>query len=81
MKGELDFIRTKWDLLVDAESLNPGQQIFEKMISGMYMGELVRQVLVDMICENLMFEERDTEKHRNRGIEIEKLRLKEMKQR
>ena len=44
MKGELDFIRTKWDLLVDAESLNPGQQIFEKMISGMYMGELVRQV-------------------------------------
>ena len=42
--GELDFIRTKWDLSVDEGSLNPGAQIFEKMISGMYMGELVRQV-------------------------------------
>lgn len=26
---------------VDAMSLNPGKQTFEKMISGMYMGELV----------------------------------------
>ena len=34
-KGELDFIRTKWDQAVDAGSLNPGKQIFEKMISGM----------------------------------------------
>jgi hypothetical protein len=24
-KGELDFIRTKWDEAVDAGSLNPGQ--------------------------------------------------------
>ena len=45
--GELDFIRTKWDLSVDEGSLNPGAQIFEKMISGMYMGELVRQVRLD----------------------------------
>ena len=66
-QGELDFIRTKWDLLVDSESLNPGQQIFEKMISGMYMGELVRQVLVDMICENLMFENNNTEKLFEKG--------------
>ena len=34
---ELDFIRTKWDEAVDAGSLNPGKQTFEKMISGMYM--------------------------------------------
>ena len=60
-QGELDFIRTKWDLIVDEESLNPGKQIFEKMISGMYMGELVRHVLVDMICEDLMFEDMNTE--------------------
>ena len=29
-QGELDFIRTKWDMIVDEESLNPGKQIFEK---------------------------------------------------
>ncbi len=42
---ECGFNRTKVTLcLVDEGSLNPGKQIFEKMISGMYMGELVRQV-------------------------------------
>ncbi len=29
---------------MDEGSLNPGKQPFEKMISGMYMGEIVRQV-------------------------------------
>ena len=48
---ELDFIRTKWDEAVDSGSLNPGKQTFEKMISGMYMGELTRQILVDMCWE------------------------------
>ena len=32
--GELDFVRTKWDQAVDDMSVNPGKQIFEKMISG-----------------------------------------------
>ena len=32
--GELEFVRTKWDKEVDAMSVNPGKQIFEKMISG-----------------------------------------------
>lgn len=60
-QGELDFIRTKWDSAVDEGSLNPGKQIFEKMISGMYMGELVRQVLVDMVWENLIFVDQNTD--------------------
>ena len=47
--GELDYIVTKWDRAVDEASLNPGKQIFEKMISGMYMGEVVRQVSLDCI--------------------------------
>ncbi|XP_023321615.1 hexokinase type 2 isoform X2 [Eurytemora carolleeae] len=58
--GELDFIRTKWDEEIDEQSLNPGKQIFEKMISGMYMGELVRLVLEDMIEEGLIFTNQDT---------------------
>ena len=61
--GELDIIKTKWDEAVDEGSLNPGKQTFEKMISGMYMGELTRQVLVDMIHEGLIF----TDKVRKRG--------------
>ncbi len=58
--GELDFILTKWDRNVDKLSINPGKQIFEKMISGMYMGEVVRQVLVDLVNEGLIFLGHDT---------------------
>ena len=46
---------------MDEGSLNPGKQTFEKMISGMYMGELVRQVLVDMVWEELMFQDPHTD--------------------
>ncbi|KAI0211829.1 Hexokinase type 2 [Lamellibrachia satsuma] len=53
--GELDFIRTDLDRVVDTSSLNPGKQIFEKMISGMYMGELVRLVILKCAKEELLF--------------------------
>merc|ERR1719273_2748625 len=42
-------------MAVDEMSVNPGKQIFEKMISGMYMGELIRQVLVDLMKDDLIF--------------------------
>ena len=60
-QNELDYIVTKWDRRVDAGSINPGKQIFEKMISGMYMGEVVRQVLVDLVQEDLIFAGLDTD--------------------
>ena len=65
--GELDFVRTKWDEEVDRSSLNPGRQTFEKMISGMYMGELVRLVVLDIIQEGLIFQDQNTTKFRTRG--------------
>lgn len=37
--------RTPMDEDVDAQSPNPGKQIFEKMISGMYLGEIARLAL------------------------------------
>lgn len=40
--------RTFADVELDKDSLNPGQQEFEKMIGGMYMGEIVRRVLLKM---------------------------------
>ena len=65
--GELDFVRTKWDLAVDENSVNPGKQIFEKMISGMYMGELIRQVLLDLMKDDLIFFNCNREKLLERG--------------
>lgn len=46
---------TEFDHALDVESLNPGEQIFEKMISGMYLGEIVRKVLLKMAEEASFF--------------------------
>lgn len=40
---------TPWDKALDAESVNPGIQMFEKRISGMFLGEIVRLAIVDMM--------------------------------
>ncbi|XP_025412911.1 LOW QUALITY PROTEIN: hexokinase type 2-like [Sipha flava] len=53
--GKLDAVRTKYDREIDEDSLNPGQQRFEKMISGMYMGEIVRLVVVDLQIRKKLF--------------------------
>ncbi|KAM9447245.1 hexokinase-2 [Clarias gariepinus] len=58
--GALDDIRTDFDREIDAGSINPGKQLFEKMISGMYMGELVRIILVKMTKAGLLFKGRTT---------------------
>uniref|UniRef100_A0A915BVI4 Phosphotransferase n=2 Tax=Parascaris univalens TaxID=6257 RepID=A0A915BVI4_PARUN len=54
--GGLDFIRTSYDAQVDERTINPGKHLFEKMISGMYMGELVRLLLTHLAKENLLFD-------------------------
>jgi len=46
---------TEYDQALDVESLNPGEQIFEKMISGMYLGDIVRRVLHRMAEEAAFF--------------------------
>ncbi|CAB4288362.1 unnamed protein product [Prunus armeniaca] len=46
---------TEYDQALDAESLNPGDQIFEKIISGMYLGDIVRRVLCKMAEEASFF--------------------------
>ncbi|UNI24057.1 Hexokinase [Purpureocillium takamizusanense] len=40
---------TPWDKALDLETPNPGFQMFEKRISGMFLGELVRLAIVDMM--------------------------------
>ncbi|XP_030592992.1 hexokinase-2 isoform X2 [Archocentrus centrarchus] len=58
--GALEDLRTDIDQELDAGSLNPGKQLFEKMISGMYMGELVRLILVKMARSQLLFQGKTT---------------------
>lgn len=53
--GSLDWVRSEYDKKVDENSLNPGQQLFEKMISGMYLGEIVRLVCIEMVSKGLLF--------------------------
>ncbi|XP_025190959.1 hexokinase type 2-like [Melanaphis sacchari] len=65
--GKLDAVRTKYDREIDEYSLNPGQQRFEKMISGMYMGEIVRLTIVDLANQNKLFEGRLSEQMKTRG--------------
>jgi hexokinase len=40
--------RTAYDVTIDKESPRPGQQAFEKMIAGLYLGEIFRLILVDL---------------------------------
>ncbi|VDM08344.1 unnamed protein product [Wuchereria bancrofti] len=53
--GALEFVRTCFDREVDEKTINPGKQLFEKMISGMYMGEIVRVILARLARQNLLF--------------------------
>jgi len=58
--GCLDFLRTQVDKDIDAVSLNEGRQTFEKMISGMYLGEVVRRLMLTCIERGLLFNGRKT---------------------
>jgi len=44
--GHLSDLFTTHDTVLDNNSNNPGKQIFEKMLGGLYIGELVRLALV-----------------------------------
>ncbi|XP_063551824.1 hexokinase-2 isoform X1 [Gorilla gorilla gorilla] len=66
--GCLDDFRTEFDVAVDELSLNPGKQRFEKMISGMYLGEIVRNILIDFTKRGLLFRGRISERLKTRGI-------------
>ena len=56
--------RTQYDILIDNDSPRPNQQAFEKMISGLYLGEIFRLVLVDLHqkAECTIFENQDISK-------------------
>ncbi|KAF9460389.1 hexokinase [Collybia nuda] len=47
--------RTKFDIIVDETSNKPGEQAFEKLISGRYLGEILRLVICELIDEGVLF--------------------------
>ncbi|KAG0748704.1 hypothetical protein G6F57_004120 [Rhizopus arrhizus] len=52
----LDFLpRTFYDNRVNRQSVNPGVHVFEKMVSGLYLGEIVRLIMVDFLDRRLIF--------------------------
>lgn len=65
--GCLDDFCTEFDVAVDELSLNPGKQRFEKMISGMYLGEIVRNILIDFTKRGLLFRGRISERLKTRA--------------
>lgn len=53
---------TEYDQALDDESLNPGEQIFEKLLSGLYLGEIVRRVLLKIATQCSIFGDVDLTK-------------------
>ena len=51
---------TKYDKMLDSSTVNPKEQILEKMVSGMYLGEVARLVAKDLINKKILFEGKKT---------------------
>ncbi|EJF58279.1 hexokinase-domain-containing protein [Dichomitus squalens] len=47
--------RTKYDQIIDESSNKPGEQAFEKLISGRYLGEILRLIICELIDEGVLF--------------------------
>jgi hexokinase len=42
---------TPYDIKLDKDSVNPGIQMFEKRVSGMFLGEILRVVILSMLAD------------------------------
>ncbi|KAL7414909.1 hexokinase-domain-containing protein [Mrakia frigida] len=47
--------RTKYDIIIDETSNKPHEQSFEKMIAGLYLGEVFRLVICELIDDGELF--------------------------
>ncbi|KAI1843476.1 hypothetical protein JX266_010302 [Neoarthrinium moseri] len=47
--------RTKFDQMIDRDSPRPGEQTFEKMSAGLYLGEIFRLIICDFHDHGLLF--------------------------
>ncbi|KAK0759813.1 hypothetical protein N5P37_008003, partial [Trichoderma harzianum] len=56
---------TVWDTALDRDSVNPGIQMYEKRVSGMFLGEIVRLAVADMMKDDETSLFRDTNSSTN----------------
>jgi len=54
--------RTKYDEIIDKSSNKPSEQAFEKCISGRYLGEIFRLIIIELIGEGKLFAGQDSSK-------------------
>ncbi|KAJ5519263.1 Hexokinase N-terminal [Penicillium expansum] len=55
---------TPFDRQIDDESAHPGRQIYEKMVAGLYIGEMLRLVMLKMHEAGLLFKGQDVSRLR-----------------
>lgn len=60
--------RTRFDKDIDAASARPKQQLYEKMVAGLYMGEIVRRILLELHTEHGLFAGQDVSRLHERNI-------------
>lgn len=53
---------TRYDDIIDKESPRPGQQQFEKLSAGLYLGEILRMILIETHQKGLAFKGQDISK-------------------
>eukprot|EP00472_Partenskyella_glossopodia_P003864 CAMPEP_0197527314 /NCGR_PEP_ID=MMETSP1318-20131121/21053_1 /TAXON_ID=552666 /ORGANISM="Partenskyella glossopodia, Strain RCC365" /LENGTH=469 /DNA_ID=CAMNT_0043081883 /DNA_START=27 /DNA_END=1436 /DNA_ORIENTATION=- len=53
-KKVLKYVSNEWDEMVDAASPNKGLGLVEKMVSGLYMGEIARYALLELKQKGLI---------------------------
>uniref|UniRef100_A0A1I7XRW2 hexokinase n=1 Tax=Heterorhabditis bacteriophora TaxID=37862 RepID=A0A1I7XRW2_HETBA len=64
-KGELDAILTQFDREIDAASVHQGKQMYrfiDKLTGALYLGELVRRVLSQLLLDRILFDGQPCEK-------------------
>lgn len=52
---------TPHDIKLDRKSINPRKQAYEKMISGMYLGEIARNIILWLVDQRLLLDGRSSE--------------------
>ena len=53
--GCLDFLRTEFDKENDGRSSKQGECVFEKLVAGHYLGEVVRLALIKLYSAGVLF--------------------------
>lgn len=54
-KGELSDILTQFDHEIDQASVHKGGQYIDKLTGALYLGELIRRVLAQLVCDRVLF--------------------------